>query len=110
MTSKLETPELLSPFQMADLNLKNRVVLAPLTRGRAGAERMPNELMAEYYAQRASAALIVSGAIYRQRLSDGKSWRVTHGPGEARSPDYRPAAAAASRSASGAASTGGTAE
>jgi hypothetical protein len=34
----------------------------------------------------------VSGefAIYRQRLSDGKAWRVTHGPGEARYPDYRP--------------------
>ena len=29
--------------------------------------------------------------IYRQRLSDGKSWRVTHGPGPARAPDYRPA-------------------
>jgi Tol biopolymer transport system component len=29
-------------------------------------------------------------AIYRQRLSDGKAWRVTHGPGEARYPDYRP--------------------
>jgi Tol biopolymer transport system component len=34
----------------------------------------------------------VSGtfAIYRQRLSDGRAWRVTHGPGEARYPDYRP--------------------
>ena len=30
-------------------------------------------------------------AIYRQRLSDGKAWRVTHGEGPARSPDYRPA-------------------
>jgi TolB protein len=29
--------------------------------------------------------------VYRQRLSDGKSWRVTHGPGPARAPDYRPA-------------------
>jgi TolB protein len=29
-------------------------------------------------------------AIYRQRLSDGKAWRVTHGPGQARYPDYRP--------------------
>jgi Tol biopolymer transport system component len=31
-----------------------------------------------------------SFAIYRQRLSDGKAWRVTHGPGQARYPDYRP--------------------
>ena len=29
-------------------------------------------------------------AIYRQRLSDGRSWRVTHVKGEARNPDYRP--------------------
>ena len=30
-------------------------------------------------------------AVYRQRLSDGKSWRVTHGSGDARYPDYAPA-------------------
>lgn len=71
MTSKLETPELLSPFQMADLNLKNRVVLAPLTRGRAGAERMPNELMAEYYAQRASAGLLISEATVVSEQGNG---------------------------------------
>jgi Tol biopolymer transport system component len=29
--------------------------------------------------------------VYRQRLSDGQSWRVTYGPGPARYPDYRPA-------------------
>jgi Tol biopolymer transport system component len=34
-------------------------------------------------------------AIYRQRLSDGQAWRVTFGPGSARSPDYRPAAGGA---------------
>jgi len=35
------------------------VVMAPLTRARAGRERVPNDLMAEYYTQRASAGLII---------------------------------------------------
>lgn len=53
---------LLDPFQLGDLPLKNRVVMAPMTRARAGEERLPNALMAEYYAQRASAGLIISEA------------------------------------------------
>ena len=39
---------------------KNRMWMAPLTRARAGLEHLPNALMAEYYAQRASAGLIVT--------------------------------------------------
>ena len=50
------------PISLGSLNLKNRIVLAPLTRGRAGDERIPNELMAEYYFQRASAGLLISEA------------------------------------------------
>ena len=53
---------LLSPFDLHGLSLKNRVVMAPMTRGRAGEERLPNALMAEYYAQRASAGMIVTEA------------------------------------------------
>lgn len=53
---------LLSPFRIGDLTLKNRVVLAPLTRARAGVERIPNELMREYYSQRAGAGLLISEA------------------------------------------------
>src|SRR6185369_7655138 len=53
---------LLSHFSLRDLLLKSRVVMSPLTRSRAGTERMANALMAEYYAQRASAALIVTEA------------------------------------------------
>lgn len=53
---------LLSPFDLRGLPLKNRVVMAPMTRSRAGKERMPNSLMAEYYAQRASAGLIITEA------------------------------------------------
>jgi len=53
---------LFDPIQVGDLLLPNRVVMAPLTRCRAGAGRVPTDLMAEYYAQRASAGLILSEA------------------------------------------------
>jgi len=44
------------------VQLKNRVALAPMTRARAGIERIPNALMAEYYAQRAGAGLLITEA------------------------------------------------
>lgn len=53
---------LLSPFDLRGFRLKNRVVMAPLTRSRAGEMRLPNALMAEYYAQRAAAGLIITEA------------------------------------------------
>ncbi len=53
---------LLEPFRLHDLDLRNRVVMAPLTRSRSGPDRIPNSTMAEYYAQRSSAGLIVSEA------------------------------------------------
>ena len=53
---------LFDPIQVGALLLPNRVVMAPLTRCRAGAGRVPTDLMAEYYAQRASAGLILSEA------------------------------------------------
>ena len=48
--------------KLGDLTLKNRIVMAPLTRSRAGVERIPNALMAEYYGQRANAGLILTEA------------------------------------------------
>ncbi|MBC8287845.1 MAG: alkene reductase [Nitrospinae bacterium] len=62
MTTETKSPELLSSFQLGDMKLNNRVVLAPLTRSRAGAERMPNDLMTEYYSQRSSAGLLITEA------------------------------------------------
>jgi N-ethylmaleimide reductase len=53
---------LLNPFDLRGLPLKNRVAMSPLTRSRAGKERLANSLMAEYYAQRASAGLIITEA------------------------------------------------
>jgi 2,4-dienoyl-CoA reductase-like NADH-dependent reductase (Old Yellow Enzyme family) len=55
-------PSLFDPLQVGDITLPNRIVMAPLTRSRAGPNRVPNELMAEYYRQRASAGLIVAEA------------------------------------------------
>jgi 2,4-dienoyl-CoA reductase-like NADH-dependent reductase (Old Yellow Enzyme family) len=53
---------LFDPVRIGAWHLPNRIFMAPLTRARAGAERIPNALMAEYYAQRASAGLIISEA------------------------------------------------
>ena len=53
---------LFDPVRIGAWVLPNRIVMAPLTRARAGARRIPNPLMAEYYAQRASAGLIISEA------------------------------------------------
>ncbi|MBE7506946.1 MAG: alkene reductase [Planctomycetia bacterium] len=55
-------PHLLSTFDLGGLHLRNRVFMAPLTRGRAGHQRVPNDLMTEYYVQRASAGLIIAEA------------------------------------------------
>ncbi|MGB2942294.1 MAG: alkene reductase, partial [Candidatus Macondimonas sp.] len=54
--------DLFEPIQLGDLTLANRVVMAPLTRSRAQPDNTPSELAARYYAQRASAGLIISEA------------------------------------------------
>jgi 2,4-dienoyl-CoA reductase-like NADH-dependent reductase (Old Yellow Enzyme family) len=55
-------PTIFDPIRIGEWNLPNRIIMAPLTRARAGAERIPNKLMAEYYRQRVSAGLIISEA------------------------------------------------
>ncbi len=52
--------KLFEPVRVGELDLANRIVMAPLTRDRAGPGQVPTPLMAEYYAQRADAGLIVS--------------------------------------------------
>ena len=54
--------DVFSPFRLGDLTLKNRLVMAPMTRSRAVDGNVPNPLAATYYAQRASAGLIVTEA------------------------------------------------
>lgn len=64
-------PNLFSPIKIGDLQLTNRVLMAPLTRCRAGSERIANPMMAEYYAQRASAGLIFSEATSVSQMGVG---------------------------------------
>jgi N-ethylmaleimide reductase len=52
--------DLLAPASLGGLQLANRVVMAPLTRNRAGADGVPQDINAAYYAQRASAGLIIT--------------------------------------------------
>ena len=54
--------QLHTPLRVGALTLPNRIIMAPLTRCRASAGRVPNDLMKEYYVQRASAGLILSEA------------------------------------------------
>src|SRR6185295_4035897 len=51
---------LFQPFRLHDLTLSNRIVLSPMTRGRAGTARLPSQLTAEYYAQRSAAGLLIT--------------------------------------------------
>ena len=55
-------PALFTPWRLGVLDLRNRIVMAPMTRSRAVAGNVPNPLAATYYAQRASAGLIVTEA------------------------------------------------
>lgn len=55
---------LFSPLTVGDLQLANRVVMAPLTRTRSGAEGVPGALVAEHYAQRAGLGMIITEGVY----------------------------------------------
>lgn len=70
-------PDLFKPVQLGSLTLANRIVMAPLTRSRAGAGDVPGTLQAEYYAQRATAGLIISEAT--QISQQGKGYAFTPG-------------------------------
>lgn len=65
-------PNLFEPVTFGAIPLANRIVMAPLTRGRAGREGIPNALMATYYAQRADAGLIITEATGISR--EGLGW------------------------------------
>ena len=59
---RLESGSLFSPFRLGSLELANRIVMSPMTRSRALEGNVPNPLAATYYAQRASAGLIITEA------------------------------------------------
>ncbi len=54
--------DIFSPIRIGDYDLPNRILMAPMTRGRTGETRVPTDVVAEYYAQRASAGLIITEA------------------------------------------------
>jgi N-ethylmaleimide reductase len=68
---------LFDPYRMGQFTLANRIVMAPLTRNRAGAGNVPTALTAEYYAQRAGAGLIVAEAT--QVCPEGQGYQDTPG-------------------------------
>ncbi len=59
------------PLTIGDLVLKNRIAMAPMTRGRAGDSRVPNDLLEQYYFQRASAGLLVTEATVISEQGNG---------------------------------------
>ncbi|RVG76137.1 alkene reductase [Sinorhizobium meliloti] len=63
--------DLFSAYDLGGLTLKNRIVMAPLTRNRAGAGLVPSEFAANYYAQRASAGLIITEATQVSKQAQG---------------------------------------
>ena len=54
--------QLMTPVTIGPFTLRNRIALAPMTRARSGPDRIPNDLMTEYYTQRASAGLLITEA------------------------------------------------
>jgi len=74
---------LLAPMRLGDIPLANRIIMAPMTRDRAGPGDVPIALMVEYYAQRASAGMIVTEGV--QPSPSGKGyWRTPgiHSPAQ----------------------------
>lgn len=67
----LKTKDLFTPLELGDYTLRNRIVMGPMTRGRASDDGSPGELMAIYYRQRASAGLIISEGIYPSPMGKG---------------------------------------
>jgi hypothetical protein len=70
-------PSLFDPIQLGAIHAPNRILMAPLTRGRATREAVPTPMMAEYYAQRAGAGLIISEATGISR--EGLGWPYAPG-------------------------------
>lgn len=72
-----KTTDLFSPVSMGSLDLANRIVMAPVTRSRYEEDGIPNELHATYYAQRATAGLIVAEAT--NISAQGRGYAATPG-------------------------------
>ena len=58
----MKNSKIFEPLSIGKFHLKNRIAMVPMTRGRAGKERVPGDLMAEYYFQRSGAGLLITEA------------------------------------------------
>jgi N-ethylmaleimide reductase len=74
---KMMNTKLRQPIQVGDIKLNHRVAMAPMNRSRSAAQGVPTDLNAEYYAQRASMALIISEGT--QPSDDGQGYLFTPG-------------------------------
>ncbi|RZM10089.1 MAG: alkene reductase, partial [Sphingomonas sp.] len=70
-------PNLFDPIQLGAISAPNRILMAPLTRGRADKAAVPTDMMVDYYTQRASAGLIISEATGISR--EGLGWPFAPG-------------------------------
>ena len=70
-------PSLFDPIQLGAIRAPNRILMAPMTRARGTREHVPTPIMVDYYAQRASAGLIISEAIGVSR--QGLGWPYATG-------------------------------
>jgi N-ethylmaleimide reductase len=70
-------PSLFDPIQLGAIKAPNRILMAPMTRARGTRDHLPTPIMADYYAQRASAGLIISEAIGINQL--GLGWPYATG-------------------------------
>ncbi len=70
-------PSLFDPITLGAVDAPNRIIMAPLTRGRADKDAVPTDMMVEYYTQRASAGLIISEATGISR--EGLGWPFAPG-------------------------------
>jgi N-ethylmaleimide reductase len=77
MTQNTQSIDVFSPFQLGLLHLPNRMVMAPMTRNRAGPSEVPGPLNATYYAQRASAGLVITEGT--QVSQQGQGYAATPG-------------------------------
>ena len=70
-------PTLFDPIRLGEYELKNRIFMAPLTRGRTGSEGVPTQMVAKYYAERAEAGLLITEATAIN--ANGRGWRNAPG-------------------------------
>lgn len=77
MTDNSTRTDLFSPAKLGEIELANRIVMAPLTRSRTNEKGVPNELNVTYYAQRVSAGLIISEAT--NISAQGRGYAMTPG-------------------------------